>query len=133
MQQPIVIQGRTITVSNVSENLVTFTLNPTDTSAARATGKGGKALLIDRIVIAFTASGSAGGGTFTSDPGQSVSIVAQTPRVSCEGKQLLTEGDAVDVNCTGTVVVGMSSSNLTVTAKFTITDGVQKNVDANKS
>lgn len=134
MQQPIVIMGRTLTLSGGLPASLTFTLTPpaVDSPALRTTGKGGQAVLIDKISVSVSASGTYGpGATFTGTG--SDSIVAATPRVTCEGKQLLTEGDNVTVTCNGTITTSAGGSPGTATVVVTITDGVQKNVNANKA
>ena len=136
MQKPIVIQGRTITLSNPVPPPLTFTLvSAVDTPAVRTSGKGGAPVLISNIVVNVSASGDFVTGTSTFVGTGSGTIVASTPRVECEGQQLLTEGDKVDITCTGTITTTAGGATASGTAKVTatITDGVQKNVDANKA
>ena len=130
MQQPIVIQGRTIAVLNPLPTGVVFHPTYTDVPAMRASGKGGAAVLVDKISISYTCDGAVGGGTYQGNG--TADIVASTPRVECEGKQMLTENDSVNVTCSGKVVTGSGSTPTPATATFIITDGVQKNADANK-
>ena len=135
MQQPIVIAGRTITLSGGIPSTLTFVLGVmTDIPALRTVGKGAAPVLIDNILVNVSASGDFVTGTSTFVGTGSAAIVASTPRVECEGFQMLTEGDKVVVTCNGTVTTTLGGATApgiaTVTA--TITDGVQKNVDANK-
>lgn len=134
MQQPIVIQGRTLTQSNPTPSTVSFTVTPTDAPALRASGRSGASLLVDRIALSVIASGDyAAGSTFAgTGTGQ---ITASTPRVECEGKQLLTENDMTTITCNGTITNTQSGATTPGTASVTvtITNGVQKNVDSNKA
>ena len=136
MQQPIVIQGRTLTLSAGNPAPLTFSLGVvTDTLALRTSGKAGAPVLIDKIVVNVNASGDYVTGTSTFLGSGSGAIVASTPRVECNGRQLLTENDSVVVTCSGTVTTtaGGGTALGTATVKVTLTNGVQKNVDANKT
>src|SRR5260370_41920230 len=99
--QPIALVGRTLTVSNISPTTVTFTPTYKDTPALRTSGKVGAAVLIDKIDIKFTCGGTAAGGNYSGIG--TAQLVAQTARVECEGRQMLKEGDFINVTCMGTV------------------------------
>jgi hypothetical protein len=136
MQKPIVIQGRSLTLTGGLPATLTFTLGvTTDVPALRTIGKGAAPVLINSILVNVSASGNFVTGTSTFVGNGSASIVASTPRVTCEGQQMLTEGDSVVVTCTGTITTTSSGVTTpgTATVEVVITDGVQKNVNANKA
>jgi hypothetical protein len=135
MQQPIVIQGRVLSQSSPSHSTLTYAVTPTDSPAARTKGKGGASVLVNEIKLDCKCSGAYTATPATTFTGTgTASIVASTPRVLCEGQQMLTEGDQVVINCTGTVTdtTTLATSPGTASVTVTITDGVQKNVNANK-
>src|ERR1700687_797206 len=102
MQKPIAIQGRTLTLSGgIPATLVFAGGATTDVPALRSSGKGGAPVLINNILVNVSASGDFVALTSTFVGSGSGSIVASTPRVECEGQQMLTEGDSVVITCSG--------------------------------
>ena len=138
MQKPIVLLGRTLVQSDPKPlgSSLTFTLTPApvDTPALRTSGKGGVPVLIDQIALSCSCTGDYVPGTSTFSGNGAAAIVASTPRVECESKQMLTEGDQVTITCNGTITTTASGTTAPGTAQITVSiaDGIQHNVDANK-
>jgi hypothetical protein len=134
--KPVVVVGYTLTQSDKSPvqsppaTDVTYTLTPTPSPAQRTTAEG-KAVLLKELALQCTASGTINSLAYSGTG--SASIVAHTPRVTCEGEQLLLEGDNVTVSCTGTVTTSSGTSPAASSVKVTITNAAQTTVVADDS
>lgn len=138
--KPVAVVGRTLTQSDKSPTPsppatdVTFTLAPTDNPAQRTTA-GSKAVLLKEIKLQCACTGTMNSLTYVGSG--SASIVPHTPRVACEGEQILLQGDNVTVNCTGTTTnptTGATvATNVPSSVKVTITDAGQTTVLADDS
>lgn len=134
--KPVVVVGYTLTESDKSPvesptTKVTYTLTPTPSPAQRTTAEG-KAVLLKELKLQASASGTINSLTYTGSG--NATIVAHTPRVACEGEQLLLEGDNVTVSCTGTVTnPSGGTSPAASSVKLTITDAAQTTVLADDS
>src|SRR4051812_22298882 len=112
MHSPIVIQGRTLTLSGGLPPTLMYSIDPppVDHPALRTGGKAAASVLTGTISFTVHAKGDYVTGTSTfvgQGPG---TITASTPRVLCEGSQLLTEGDSVSVTCSGTITTTASGT-----------------------
>lgn len=102
MGKLITVAGRALSQSGKSHPTLTYTITETDLKASKTFGNS-KEVLLEKIDLQCTCS-----GLYTT-PSQSfkgsgkAAIVANTPRVKCEGKSILLEGDNVTITCNGTV------------------------------
>lgn len=119
MGKLIAVSGRTLVQSNPTPPGVSFTLVETDIPALRAQAQG-SAVLLEKIHLECTCSGNYAAGQTFSGTG-SGDIAASTPRVQCQGKSILCEGDAVTLTCSGTVTDTASGTTFPGTATVTVT------------
>jgi hypothetical protein len=132
----MVVAGRKLVQSDPKPDpptgAVVYTLTETDLSARRTTLEG-KAVLLEEIKLECACSGSIGPNTYTGDG--KAGIVAKTPRVTCEGHQLLLIGDKVTVDCTGTTTTpsGVTTTGVAASVTVAISDAAQTTGLANDS
>jgi hypothetical protein len=133
MQEEIVIDGYQLTASTAPPGL-TVTPSPlkgTNIPALRSTANS-QAILIKQLPVPCTCNGPVPGGTFSGTG--TGTIVASTPRVTCEGQQILSVGDAVTFSVSGTIATGGGATSPgTVSVTVTITKTPQLTVTANKA
>lgn len=133
MHSPIVIQGYTLTPSGGLPATLNYSIEPpVNHPAVRTVGKGAVPVQTGTISFTVNANGVYAPGATFSGKGTGT-ITASTPRVLCEGAQLLTEGDKVTVTCSGTITTGGAGSPGMATVVVSITNGAQKNVEAGKA
>lgn len=127
----IAVDSRTIEQSGADQASVTFTLTETNTPA-RATGAEGSDVLVDRISVSCSCSGSIGSDSYTGSG--TADIVASTARVKIDGKDVICEGDSVRLTCNGMVTNSSSSATSPMTASVTLTvrPAGQTSCNANK-
>lgn len=136
MPSSIVIQGRALTLSGGIPSTLQYSISAAvDHAALRTAGKGAAAVLTGSIQVTVRATGDFVPGTSTFVGQGQGTIPASTPRVLCEGAQLLTEGDGVTVTCAGTVTTTASGATAAGSASVvvSVSDGIQKNIVAGKS
>lgn len=136
MPSSIVIRGRALTLSGGVPSTLRYSVSAAvDRPALRTAGKGAAAVLTGSIQVTVQATGDYVPGTSTFAGQGQGAILASTPRVLCEGAQLLTEGDSVTVTCAGTVTTtaGGATAPGTATVVISVSDGLQKNVVAGKN
>jgi hypothetical protein len=128
MLKQIVVAGRELAQSDKKPDppngAVVYTLTETDHPAQRTTLEG-KAVLLEQIKLECACSGSIGLNSYTGDG--TASIAANTPRVTCEGQQLLLLGDNATVNCTGTTTTpsGATTAGVAASVSVAISDAAQ--------
>jgi hypothetical protein len=130
MQKEVVIPAFTLTAVPTPATL-TVALTPTSIPAAKCTAAS-QSMLITNLVVNCTCSGVFAPGATFSGTG-SGTIVASTPRVTCEGQSILTQDDSVTISCSGTVTTSGGGSPGTASVKVTITAAGQLTVNANKA
>jgi hypothetical protein len=126
----VVVEGRTLTESDETPSTVTFTRTTAKNDPAARWSIEGHAALLAEIKLSYTCTGKISGLTYTGSG--DASIVANTPRLKCEDKQVLLEGDKVVVKCTGkttsTSTPPVVTEDVASTVTVTISDAGQATV-----
>ena len=127
----ITVAGRTLEQSEPSHSGLTYSITETDNPAAKTNGNG-NSILIEQIDLSCQCSGDYVAGTSTFTGSGNASIVANTPRITCEGGSILLKGDNVVITCNGTITNTSTSATSpgTATVKVTISNPNQDNIFA---
>ena len=124
MAKPVAIETATLSTSDGSVTGLTYSITNSAPVAADRSTLAGAAILIEKIEVVCSASGTGPAGVYAMTG--TGTITAGSPRVTCQDQALVLAGAAVTVDLTGTVTQGGSASNTSGTVRVTVTDAGQE-------